>query len=635
MWADEVTIWSEDFSSYSANDVPSGGTYSYVCEDNGTNKTMIYEASLAGGTSPELLVGKTAGKFTATIPLDNIEGDLTLTFKTNNQKIKAETTTTGITGSLEEKSTSHTLTFKGVTTSTKSIVIVFSAFSSNVRLDNIVLKGNQVSSSPLASIAVDVTGTTTTFHVGDTFTHEGAVVTATYGDASTKVVTDKATFSTPDLSTTGTKEVTVSYTESGVEKTTTYNITVNAPATLTDIALSGTYTTTFTQGDAFNHEGLIVTANYDDGTNKIVTDDATFSTPDMETVGKKTVTVSYTENTVTKTATYDIAVNKAPAVKKYKKVTLQSEIAEGYNYLIVYDTHAFAGVSSGIGSQVGVTVSSDMISNPTNVHPVQLEAADTDGNYYIKDGSDYLLGPNSNGLNTTSDKTDSGTEWTITPDGIANVANTDRSLRYNTSSPRFCNYKTGNTVKDVVLYREVENAVITSAEYATFCGDNVLDFKAVGIKVYTATDNKTSVTLNEIASGKVPANTPVVLYKEGADGTAISVPVIASADAVGDNDLQVSTGTDVENMYVLAMNPTIGFYPWAGTSNLSAGKVYLQGKASYGARAFIGFDDNETTGIIPTAMQPSTEPYYDLQGRRVAQPTKGLYIVNGKKVVIK
>ena len=126
VWADEVTIWSEDFSSYSANDVPSGGTYSYVCEDNGTNKTMIYEASLAGGTSPELLVGKTAGKFTATIPLDNIEGDLTLTFKTNNQKIKAETTTTGITGSLEEKSTSHTLTFKGVTTSTKSIVIVFS-----------------------------------------------------------------------------------------------------------------------------------------------------------------------------------------------------------------------------------------------------------------------------------------------------------------------------------------------------------------------------------------------------------------------------------------------------------------------------------------------------------------------------
>ena len=188
---------------------------------------------------------------------------------------------------------------------------------------------------------------------------------------------------------------------------------------------------------------------------------------------------------------------------------------------------------------------------------------------------------------------------------------------------------------EVQLLIEYSKITITNAEYATYCGTRALDFSTTGITAYTATDEETKVTLNEITSGKVPANTPVVLYKEGADGTAISVPVIASAEAVGDNDLQVSTGTDVENMYVLAMNPTIGFYPWAGDSDLSAGKVYLQGKASYGARAFIGFDDNETTGIASTAMQPSTEPYYDLQGRRVAQPTKGLYIVNRRKVVIK
>ena len=48
-WADEVvTLWSEDFSSYEANDVPEGGTYSYSCE--GSN-TKIYEENLAGGES--------------------------------------------------------------------------------------------------------------------------------------------------------------------------------------------------------------------------------------------------------------------------------------------------------------------------------------------------------------------------------------------------------------------------------------------------------------------------------------------------------------------------------------------------------------------------------------------------------
>ena len=48
--------------------------------------------------------------------------------------------------------------------------------------------------------------------------------------------------------------------------------------------------------------------------------------------------------------------------------------------------------------------------------------------------------------------------------------------------------------------------------------------------------------------------------------------------------------------------------------------------------------DEETDGIssLSTNLSPSREViYYDLQGRRVAKPAKGLYIVNGKKVIIK
>ncbi len=68
--------------------------------------------------------------------------------------------------------------------------------------------------------------------------------------------------------------------------------------------------------------------------------------------------------------------------------------------------------------------------------------------------------------------------------------------------------------------------------------------------------------------------------------------------------------------------------------------AYLEISGGSGAHApaFIGFgDDNGTTGIqtIDNGKLTIDNVYYDLQGRRVAKPTKGLYIVNGKKVIIK
>ena len=197
----------------------------------------------------------------------------------------------------------------------------------------------------------------------------------------------------------------------------------------------------------------------------------------------------------------------------------------------------------------------------------------------------------------------------------------------------------GLDVEKIEFYDTVEDFPVTvsNAEYATYVNtSDILDFSGTGIKAYTATDNETSVTLNEITSGKVPANTPVVLYKANADGKAINVPVIASADAIsGTNDLRVSDGSNPSNAYVLA-NKTpngVGFYPWGGTT-LSAGKVYLQAKDSY-APSFLPI--GEATGIEDAVKSEEIrdKSYYNLNGQRVAQPTKGLYIVNGKKVIMK
>jgi hypothetical protein len=80
---------------------------------------------------------------------------------------------------------------------------------------------------------------------------------------------------------------------------------------------------------------------------------------------------------------------------------------------------------------------------------------------------------------------------------------------------------------------------------------------------------------------------------------------------------------------------TIGY--WWGAEDgaafeLAANKAYLVGSAS--APEFLGFGDVTAIRGIENG-QLTIDNYYDLQGRRVAQPTKGLYIVNGKKVVIK
>ena len=84
-------------------------------------------------------------------------------------------------------------------------------------------------------------------------------------------------------------------------------------------------------------------------------------------------------------------------------------------------------------------------------------------------------------------------------------------------------------------------------------------------------------------------------------------------------------------------NDIVGFYLVKTGVQIPNGKPYLQ-VTSGDAREFIGFADDSETTSIGDAVKSENEritSFFDLQGRRVAQPTRGLYIVNGKKVVIK
>ena len=137
----------------------------------------------------------------------------------------------------------------------------------------------------------------------------GTVITITADPAEDGYVFDKwvsssgITFADANSETT-----TFTMIEGNVTVTATYKL-ISAPE-LDSITLSGTYKTEFEVGDTFSYDGLVVTAHYTNGgADKVVTG-YVVSVPDMSTPGEKTITVTYTENEVTKTATYKINVSE-------------------------------------------------------------------------------------------------------------------------------------------------------------------------------------------------------------------------------------------------------------------------------------------------------------------------------------
>ena len=128
----ENILWSEDFSSYAADDVPTGGDYSYVCVGSGTK---IYDAVLAGGEAPELLIGKSGGSFSVKIPMNGKSGEMTLAFKANYDRI----TVTAVDATLGDKvAAGNDYTYPvTVAEGVEEVTFTFTnTESKNVRFDN-------------------------------------------------------------------------------------------------------------------------------------------------------------------------------------------------------------------------------------------------------------------------------------------------------------------------------------------------------------------------------------------------------------------------------------------------------------------------------------------------------------------
>lgn len=172
---------------------------------------------------------------------------------------------------------------------------------------------------------------------------------------------------------------------------------------------------------------------------------------------------------------------------------------------------------------------------------------------------------------------------------------------------------------------------ITAAGYATQYITTADVTIPAGVKAYTATVQNDALALNEL-SDAIAAEEAVIL--EGAEGYYSFIPTTGATKADANDLVGVTTDTPaIVGTYVMqCQNEKVGFYnvEEEGIATVKAGHAYLAAPAS-GVKAFMLQDT--ATGIQMTQTQNRPASIYDLSGRRVNNAAKGIYIIDGKKVM--
>ena len=192
------------------------------------------------------------------------------------------------------------------------------------------------------------------------------------------------------------------------------------------------------------------------------------------------------------------------------------------------------------------------------------------------------------------------------------------------------------------------NEGATGEYWTTFYNENYrFQVPAEGTQIFKAALTGTALALTELETDKIVEKNNAVILKSTTGSISLTLTTTESNNDFSGNSLQGVDNPDgleaanPSTTYVLnKKNDVVGFYKLKTGKKAGVGKAYLTYPDPYNAREFFAFE--ESTGINSMHNSRTASDYvdyrmhneiYDLSGRRVTNPTKGLYIINGKKVI--
>ncbi len=393
--------------------------------------------------------------------------------------------------------------------------------------------------------------------------------------------------------------------------------------------------------------------------------------------GETTITATSKETDAFKAgeASYVLTVEEKaePGVGvKYELVTSTDDITSG-KYLIVSATKegtnvAFDGslekLDAAYDNQEVAVINNFIVTDKDIYFNIDVE------NGTLQSASGYYIGvsSNSNGLKQTDNAETYSNTFAIADDGSAAINavfdGSTMSLRFNYASDnlRFRYYKNAGQ-QPIYLYKavgEVEEETIPvtigSTGYATlYYSEKALEIpEGVTASIVTGVDNTSKKVTFEELDGIIPAGTGVVLQGEPSGEEPYPFKVVYVNLAAPDNNMLKGTDeateiTSENNLYILSNGKYgIGFYLDDNNDNHKinngAHKAYLEVPAGASNAKYFVFGNTEelvsegdglVDGINNVNVSESKKEYFNLDGTRANTLRKGIYIVGGKKVVIK
>ena len=209
----------------------------------------------------------------------------------------------------------------------------------------------------------------------------------------------------------------------------------------------------------------------------------------------------------------------------------------------------------------------------------------------------------------------------------------------NVSTTNVLSYSQYGFVKELSVYIPLVTVSVSEAGFATYATtNNVVVPEDENVKVMTVKVNAegTAIELNEVAAGTViPAKTGILVKAPA--GNCDFVVTSDKGETLANNDLKAATEdvTSVDDKFfaLTKLGEKVGFALVANDVVIPAGKAYLEVPAATAAKFFSL--DGEATGINSVKTAKADGAYYTLEGVKTTKPVKGLYIHNGKKIVVK